>query len=35
MKKYIEIKAAEGGEDSALFVQDIHKLYGKLCNRYG
>lgn len=30
MKKIIEIRAAEGGEDSKLFVQDLARAYRRL-----
>lgn len=33
--KIIEIKAAEGGADSRLFVQDLAGAYIKLANRFG
>jgi protein subunit release factor A len=35
MEKIIEIRAAEGGEDSKLFVRDLAKAYQKLAQRYG
>lgn len=35
MKKIIEIRAAEGGEDSKLFVKDLAKAYQKLAYRLG
>jgi protein subunit release factor A len=35
MEKIIEIRAAEGGEDSKLFVIDLAKAYQKLAQRYG
>lgn len=35
MTKMIEIRAAEGGEDSKLFVKDLAKAYHKLALRYG
>ena len=35
MKKYIEIRAAEGGNDSKLFVLDLAKAYQKLAAKYG
>lgn len=34
MKKIIEIRAAEGGDDSKLFVIDMQKAYFKLFNRF-
>lgn len=33
--KYIEIRAAEGGDDAKLFVNDLAKAYGKLAGRVG
>lgn len=35
MKKIIEIRAAEGGEDSRLFVADLAQAYQKLGNKLG
>ena len=35
MKKIIEINAAEGGDDSKLFVRDLAEAYIKLSNRLG
>lgn len=35
MKKCIEIRAAEGGDDSKLFVLDLAKAYQKLAIKYG
>lgn len=35
MKKIIEINAAEGGDDSKLFVRDLAESYIKLSNRFG
>lgn len=35
MKRIIEIRAGEGGEDAALFVKDLASAYQKLFNRYG
>ena len=35
MKIYVEIRAAEGGEDSKLFVKDLAKSYIKLAQKYG
>lgn len=35
MEKIIEIRAAEGGEDSQLFVKDLAKAYQRLGMRYG
>ena len=35
MKKVIEIRAAEGGEDSALFAHDLAQAYQRHFNRVG
>ena len=35
MKKFIEIHAAEGGDDSKLFVADLATAYIKLAGRLG
>jgi len=35
MQKTIEIRAAEGGQDSKLFVQDLAKAYKKLAHHMG
>ena len=35
MKKYIEINAAEGGDDSKLFVGDLAKAYQKMSDKLG
>jgi len=35
MKKIIDIHAAEGGDDSKLFVRDLAEAYIKLSNRFG
>lgn len=35
MKRIIEIRQAEGGEDSALFTKDLAQAYQKLFNRHG
>jgi protein subunit release factor A len=35
MKRTLEIRAAEGGEDSQLFVNDLTKAYTKLFLRMG
>ena len=35
MKRVIEIRAAEGGEDSRLFVTDLSQAYIKLGNKLG
>lgn len=34
MKKILEIKAAEGGKDSKLFVEDLSKSYFKMFDKY-
>jgi protein subunit release factor A len=33
--KFIEIRAAEGGDDAKLFVHDLAKAYQKLAGRVG
>lgn len=35
MKKVIEIRAAEGGEDSKLFVKDLAQAYIRMGQRLG
>lgn len=35
MKLLIEIRAAEGGDDSKLFVGDLANAYTKLANKFG
>jgi len=35
MKRVIEIRQAEGGQDSALFVADLAQAYTKLFARKG
>lgn len=35
MKKIIEIRAAEGGKDSALFAEDLAQAYQRMCARFG
>jgi protein subunit release factor A len=35
MKRVIEIRAAEGGEDSKLFVKDLAQAYIKFAQRVG
>lgn len=35
MRKVIEIRAAEGGEDSKLFVSDLAAAYSKLGSKLG
>lgn len=35
MKKIIEVRSAEGGEDSALFAHDLLAAYKKLAGRQG
>jgi len=35
MKRVIEIRAAEGGEDAKLFTRDLAKAYTKLFDKIG
>jgi protein subunit release factor A len=35
MKRTLEIRAAEGGSDSKLFVEDLAKAYTKYFSRVG
>ena len=35
MKRVIEIRAAEGGEDSKLFVKDLADAYQRLASKMG
>lgn len=35
MKTIVEIRAAEGGEDSALFVKDLATAYQRMFRRDG
>lgn len=35
MKRIIEIRPAEGGEDSYLFARELAHAYTKLCARRG
>jgi protein subunit release factor A len=35
MKRVIEIRAAEGGDDSKLFVKDLAQAYKKFAERKG
>jgi protein subunit release factor A len=35
MKRVIEIRAAEGGDDSKLFVKDLAQAYTRLVQRRG
>jgi protein subunit release factor A len=35
MKRVIEIRAAEGGDDSKLFVKDMAQAYIKFADRKG
>ena len=35
MKYTLEIRAAEGGDDSKLFVKDLAQAYGRLFMRVG
>jgi len=31
----VEIRAAEGGDDAKLLVQEQFRIYGRLCSRRG
>lgn len=33
--KYLEIKSAEGGDDSKLFVKDLAGAYARLAGTFG
>lgn len=35
MKRVIEIRSAEGGQDSKLFVKDLAKAYMKFSSKVG
>jgi len=35
MKRILEIKAAEGGEDAKLFVENLAVAYQKMFSRFG
>lgn len=35
MKRVIEIRAAEGGEDSKLFAKDLAQAYSKMALKLG
>ena len=35
MKTIVEIHAADGGDDSKLFVEDLAQAYGKMFQRFG
>lgn len=35
MKRIIEIRAAEGGEDASLFTNDLLQAYKKLSAKFG
>lgn len=35
MKRVIELRAAEGGEDAKLFARDLAKAYTKMFVRFG
>lgn len=35
MKRVIEVRAAEGGEDSKLFVKDLADAYVRMAQRLG
>lgn len=34
MKRIIEVRAAEGGEDSRLFAEDLLAAYKRMCDRF-
>ena len=35
MKRVLEIRAAEGGDDSKLFVLDLAQAYQRFCDKLG
>lgn len=35
MKRFIEIRGAEGGKDATLFTRDLAKSYQKMSARFG
>lgn len=35
MKRLLEIRSAEGGEDAKLFVKDLAAAYTKMFSRFG
>ena len=35
MKRIIEVRPAEGGDDAKLFCQDLLAAYRRLCDRAG
>lgn len=35
MRRILEIRAAEGGEDSKLFAMDLAQAYQRHCDRVG
>lgn len=35
MKRILEIRAAEGGDDAKLFVSDLGRAYLRLASKYG
>lgn len=35
MKRIIEVRSAEGGEDSKLFARDLLAAYARMAGRYG
>ena len=35
MKRILEIRSAEGGEDAKLFARDLAKAYAKMFSRFG
>lgn len=35
MKLILEIRSAEGGEDSKMFAQDLLRAYERMCLKFG
>jgi protein subunit release factor A len=35
MRRIVELRSAEGGEDAKLFARDLARAYTKMCSRYG
>lgn len=35
MKRMLELRAAEGGDDAKLFAKDLAKAYTKMFTRFG
>jgi protein subunit release factor A len=35
MKRILELRSAEGGDDAKLFAKDLAVAYGKLFSRFG